>query len=233
MSGKKNIFWGVAFLLLAAVLLASKLGYLEGLSFWPILMSIILIAFLVKGIIRGSFGTILFSLAFLIIVNDELLHLEAITPWPVLGAAFLGTIGLKMLFPRFGGRWQRFFFKKEHSGILSGESRNGRFISYGNVFSSAVKYVSGEVECVDIENVFGSMNVYFVDAYLPEGKVDVNLDSVFGSVVLYVPANWTVTRNLEKVFANIKENGRCTPDGIHEMCLRGDNVFGGITIVYV
>ena len=42
----------------------------------------------------------LFSLAFLIIVNDELLGLEAITPWPVLGAALLGSLGLNLLFPK-------------------------------------------------------------------------------------------------------------------------------------
>lgn len=41
-------------------------------------------------------------LAFLIIVNDKVLGMEAITPWPVLGAAVLGSIGLKFLFPGFG-----------------------------------------------------------------------------------------------------------------------------------
>lgn len=233
MSEKKNIFWGAAFVLLAVAMLASKLGYLEGFSFWPILFSIILVAFFIKGVVRGSFGTILFSLAFLIIVNDELLHLEAITPWPVLGAALLGTIGLKMLFPGFGGRWQRFFFKGEREGMICAENRNGKWMSYENVFSSAVKYVTGEVESVNIENVFGTMNVYFVDAQLPNGLINVNLDSVFGRVVLYVPASWRLTTNLEKVFAGIKEKGKSNPDGMHEICLCGDNVFGGVTIVYV
>ena len=77
----RNIFWGILFLLGALALLLGKLG------------------FLINGILRRSFGGILFSLAMLIIINDELLHMEAITPWPVLGAALLGTIGLHFLFP--------------------------------------------------------------------------------------------------------------------------------------
>lgn len=40
-----------------------------------------------------------FSVAFLAIVNSRLLGIEKLVPWPVLGAALLGTIGLNMLFP--------------------------------------------------------------------------------------------------------------------------------------
>ena len=94
--GKKSVFWAIMLILLAAALLASRLGYLEGIGF-----SAIFVAFVINGIAKGKFGTILFSIAFLIILNDEALHLEAITPWPVLGAALLCTIALKMLFPGF------------------------------------------------------------------------------------------------------------------------------------
>ncbi len=103
--GKKSVFWAIMLILLAAALLASRLGYLEGIGFWPILFSAIFVAFVINGIAKGKFGTILFSIAFLIILNDEALHLEAITPWPVLGAALLCTIALKMLFPGFS-RWR-------------------------------------------------------------------------------------------------------------------------------
>ena len=101
MRGKNNIFWGIMLVLGAVLLLAGRMGYLEGISYGSILLNVALAVFLIKGIFRRSFGTILFSLAFLVIINDELLHLEEITPWPVLGAALLGTIGLNLLFPGF------------------------------------------------------------------------------------------------------------------------------------
>lgn len=244
MAERRSIFSGVFFLLLAAALVANKLGYLEGIGLWPILLTIALAAFVIKGLINGSFATILFSLAFLVIVHDEVLHLEALTPWPILGAAMLGTIGLNMLFPGFGnrwqkvpgceGKWQKFFFnQKNGGGIAFEENRDGGTYSYDSIFSSAVKYVSGDVECVNIDSAFGSLYIYFVDAQLPNGHVDVNLDSMFGKIVLYVPAAWKVNMESGKVFANIRERGICIPDGAHEMYIRADNIFGSITIIYV
>lgn len=231
--GKKNVFWGIALLLLAAALLASRMGYLDGIGFWPILLSIVCVAFLVKGIIRGKFGTILFSVAFLIIINDELLHLEAITPWPVLGAALLGTIGLNILFPRFGDRWQKCFLRYGHRAMICGDDRDGGYYTYENIFGSAVKYVSGEVENVSVENVFGSMVIYFVDAQPSAGAVNVSVESVFGSVVLYVPSSWDVRINMQKVFASAGDKGKCSPDGLHEMYVNGEVVFGDVKVIYV
>lgn len=62
--GKKSVFWAIMLILLAAALLASRLGYLEGIGFWPILFSAIFVAFVINGIAKGKFGTILFSIAF-------------------------------------------------------------------------------------------------------------------------------------------------------------------------
>ena len=72
MSSRKSFFWGMVLLLAAAALLLGRLGYLEGVGFWTILFSAFLISFLVKGIVRLRIGTILFSLAFLVIVNDKI-----------------------------------------------------------------------------------------------------------------------------------------------------------------
>ena len=102
---RRNVFWGIALLAAAAALLLSKLGILGGISFWPMVLNIALLAILIKeGIEKRSFEGLLLPLAFLIIVNDKALGMEAITPWPVLGAAVLGSIGLKFLFPGFGRR---------------------------------------------------------------------------------------------------------------------------------
>lgn len=100
----RKIFWGMVLVFGTIALLANKLGYLGGIGFWSIAISIVLAAIFIDGMIKRSFGEMLFSIAFFIIANDEMLGLEAITPWPVLLAACALTIGLKMLFPRFGKR---------------------------------------------------------------------------------------------------------------------------------
>lgn len=237
MSKKSNIFWGLIFLLGAAAILLNRFGYLGGIleeiSFWKILWDVGLAAILLRGIVNGSFGQILFAAAFLIIVNDKLLHLEAITPWPVLGAALLGTIGLNMLFPNFGRHRKRHHLTIERKDGMWAERFNGDVISYDNAFSSSVKYVTTEVSRVDIDNAFGTTQVYFMDARLKDGTAVVMVDTAFGNVVLYVPSNWTVSAKTENIFAKTTESGRNNPDGLNTLYVEGDIAFGGLEIVYV
>ena len=210
MRGKNNIFWGIMLVLGAVLLLAGRMGYLEGISYGSILLNVALAVFLIKGIFRRSFGTILFSLAFLVIINDELLHLEEITPWPVLGAALLGTIGLNLLFPGF--KYGKRFVPRIGTGSC---------------------WRTGAVSFVGIDNVFGSMEVYFMDAGLVDNNASVTVDLVFGEVVLYVPASWRVKVKTENIFASTDESGRGICDGENVLCVGGSVVFGHLGIVYV
>lgn len=193
-----NIILGILFLLGAAAFLVKKLGIFEGIGFWPIVLTIGLVGFFIEGLVKRSFGQMLFSLAFMVIVNDEFLKLEAITPWPVLGAALLGTIGLNLLFPRFG-------WSKRYKLIAGGEHRVGDTVSedgcfYENAFSSAVKYVVGEISEVRVDNAFGAMEVYFTDAVLKEHVARVHIDSAFGKVTLNVPRGWKIVNNTTQAF---------------------------------
>lgn len=235
--GVKNVFWGVLLLLGAAAMVVSKLGYLEDVGVWTIIFSVCLIGFLVNGLVKRSFGEILFSLAFLIIVNDKMLQLEAITPWPVLGAALLGTIGLNLLFPRFR--------KKNIVTVnMNGKNYNGKTpvfeeewdgdrVSYENAFGEAVKYLSGNISHVDAENAFGSMHIYFTDAQLTGGSATIDLETAFGPMVLYVPSSWKVVVSTDNAFGSTREQGRCNPEGSTVLYVRGDVCFGSLKIRYV
>lgn len=235
MKGRKNVFWGIALLLGAAALLLGRFGFLEGIGFWSILFDICLAAILVGGFARRSFGTILFSLAFLVIVNDRLLGLEAITPWPVLGAALLGTIGLNLLFPRFGRHRPGHLIRigNGSSGSIEEYERDGTRICCENTFGDSVKYVSGEIEEVELENAFGTLQVYFTEAQPVGGSARIQLESSFGGMVLYVPASWKVNLNVDTAFGNAEESGRCSPDGENELQVRGSVNFGSLEVAYV
>ena len=236
----KNVYWGVLLLLGAAALVVGKLGYLEGIGVWSIIFSVCLAGFLLDGLVNRSFGEILFSLAFLVIVNDRLLNLEAITPWPVLGAALLGTIGLNLLFPRFKkkGRFVKFHMNmggKDYYGKerIFEEKWNGDSVSYENAFGGSVKYLSGEISRVDAENAFGSLQIYFTDAIPKGGSVSVDVETVFGSMALYVPASWRVVLSTENTFGSTKEQGSCNPTGDVVLYIRGSVAFGSLQIRYV
>lgn len=227
-----KVFWGILFLLGAAAFLVSRLGLLEGISFWSIVFSIGLAAALINSLFRGSWGGILFSLAFLVIVNDEFLGLEAITPWPVLGAAALGTIGLNLLFPKFHR-------KKSFKLIAGGEHRKGDTVSgdkvyYENTFGSTVKYVVGEISQVRLDNSFGSMEVFFSDAVLKEHTAYVNVDSAFGTVSLYVPRDWrVVSNNIEAAFGGVDTSHVSNSEGADTLYVSGEISFGALEICSV
>lgn len=221
----RNLFWGILFLLGAVAFLASKLGFLEGIGFWPILFSIGLIGILINGLVKRDFGQILFSLAFLVIVNDEFLNLEAITPWPVLGAAALGTIGLNFLFPRH--------HRAKVYRSASVDHSSGNSVFYENAFGSAVKYVVGEVSQVRVDNGFGSMEVYFSDAVLKDHRANVNINSSFGKVTLYVPRGWKVVNNTATAFGGMTLGYENDLQGEDTLYVSGDVSFGTVEIQYV
>ena len=235
----KNVFWGVLLLICAVALLVNKLGYgnvlLGGLGVWQIVLSVFFVSSLVNGIVQRSFGQVLFSIAFLIIVNDELLRLEAITPWPVLGAALLGTIGLKFLFPEVksaygvkvhsGGR--------EIEGPYSGENIDGQAREYENFFGETVKYVSGEISKVEASNSFGTLQLYFTDAVPSGGSAAVALDNSFGHVIVYVPGDWKVMIKAENNFGGVEEQGQCDSEGETALYIKAENNFGKIHVRYI
>lgn len=236
----KNVYWGVLLLLGAAALVVGKLGCLEGIGVWSIIFSVCLAGFLIDGFVSRSFGEILFSLAFLAIVNDKLLNLEAITPWPVLGAALLGTIGLNLLFPGFKkkGRFVKLHVNMEGKGYegkerISEERWNGDSVSYENIFGTSVKYLSGEISHISTENVFGTLQIYFTDAILKESTATVVVENVFGTTVLYVPFSWRVVLSTENVFGSTNEHGRCDSSGTPVLYVGGEVVFGSLQIKYV
>ncbi len=233
----KKVFWGVLFLLGALALLLGKSGYLEGVGFWTVFFSIILAGILIDGILRVSFGEILFPLAGLIIIHDELLHMEAITPWPVLGAALLGTIGLHIIFPR-RGKWKKIGdYASEGTcqyGVEDDERLSGDKIRYEVSFGSAIKYVSGkDVSRVFLESSFGSLEVYFNDAELKDHEVKVCVDCSFGNMELYVPAEWNLVINVDNSFGGVEESGHGNPNGENTLYVSGEVSFGHMIIHHI
>lgn len=232
---RKNIFWGLMFLLGAVALLMNAMGLLIGLNFWSILLSVCCVAIFVKGVMKRSWGTMLFALAFLAIINQDLLGLEKMT-WTLLGVAALGTIGLNMLIPlkhkhKFGITVNG-DHKEEYEVSIAEDG--GETVNWDNIFGSTAKYIqSDSLRRVNADSVFGSIAIYFENAVLMNHRATVNVDSVFGSVELYIPADWHVIVNVSTVFGGAKEFGHDNPNGENVLEINGDSVFGSLEIHYI
>lgn len=244
MRTKKNVFWGILCLLAAAALIVDRLGVFgEAFSFWELIASAFLAALAVNGLWKRDWGTALFSLAFLAIVNDELLQIEQLTPWPVLGAACLGSIGLYMLFPAKGRTEKAVSIESDVPGDLevkeeyveeTGED-DETVVNFEVTFASAVRYLQcDDFSGANFEAWFGKMEIYFENVWIPEGKaVSINAEAAFGSMELYIPKTWNVTCIHEAAFGGVKEYGVPDADGKNEVTINAEANFGFINIHYV
>lgn len=231
----RNVFWGMLFLIGAVILLIGSAGYLDGFGFWSVLISIGLIGLLVDGITRKSYTTILFSIAFLIIVNDSLLGLTAISPMPVLGAALLGSIGLNMLFP-IKKKWNGNYVSGRNSAINSDviDAVTGEEVTLSTRFGEAVKYITcKDLSKVNIDSSFGSLTVYFDNAVLKNGVASIYVNNSFASTILYIPSEWKVEIYVNNTLGTTQEKGQSNQHGSNILNIYGDVSFGLLEIRYI
>lgn len=238
MKKSKNIFWGILFLLGAVAVIISKLGYLQEIGFWSVLITAGLAGLLVDGMFKRSWGQILFSLAFIGIVNAKLLGIENLVPWTLLLAALLGTIGLNMLFPRrrHGGTQHYLEVKdagdERHDEVI--EEGEDEVVHYKTTFGSAIKYVNcQQLKYAHLESSFGSLEVYFDNTLLKNHAGFVKAEQTFGVINLYIPAEWKVSIAVNNTFGRIEEFGCCNPEGTETLTVTGDVFFGSLQIHYI
>lgn len=95
---KDNVFWGVVLILAAVYIIINSFGFMPDVSVVRLGVAVICGVVFFKSLAGLEFGGMLFSLAILLILFDDQLGITEITPWPVLMAALLGSIGLNMIF---------------------------------------------------------------------------------------------------------------------------------------
>lgn len=237
---RKNIIWGALCILTAVALVVNQLGYFQGISFWNILFSIICIVACMNGIMKRSWGKILFSIAFFIIINDQLLHLESLTPWIILCVALLCTIGLNMIFPMKHKRTYKNLFKESVSISDWKETdeqmitEDGEVINQDVVFGNCVKYIkSQELSSINTDCIFGTISIYLTEAKLKNYRAKIYMDVIFGHANIYVPATWTVSIDGDNIFGRVYSYGTCVSNGEIKLQICGDIIFGEVIIHYV
>ena len=231
----KNLVWGVFFIAAAVLLIFQKQFAFLQISIWTIFLTVILGAVLVKSIRKLEWTGILFSLAFLAIVYADMLHIEHLTPWPVLGAALLGSIGLNLIFHKkpVSGIYVNDKLMKKGEQFLQ-EDASEEFYKCESAFSTTVKYVnSSNLKGADLENSFGKMTVYFDNAILNEGNVRMNLENSFGEMHIIIPKEWNVEVRTEEAFGHVSYVGDCSHENGSYLKIFAETSFGSIVIHYI
>jgi len=190
---RSSIVVGIGLLAMSVYIIASGLGYIDGPGIWSILFSLFFGGIFIDGVIKIGFGRMLFGLAFLAIIWDEQLGIESITPWGVLGPAFLGTIGLHLIFK--GTSYKR--YSMNIKGLRDKVNGKGDFIYCRSRLGSTEKYIdSHNLRGVQIDVATGAAEVNMGQAIAPSGEVFVYVNCNCGAVEIIVPLDWEVINEI-------------------------------------
>jgi len=244
---KKDISWGLLFVLAAIFIIVNRLGYFPQISVFKIVVTIILITIIFKSVIRLRFAGILFPIAFLCIIYADQWNITALTPGPVLLTALLASIGLSMIFEKNDywfhhghwnhDHWSHNNWRKDEGGEHFEQVINepdGNVVNYSVSFGSSMKYIKTDnFEKASIKCSFGAMKVYFDKAVVSSGHAQIYLDISFSGVELYIPKTWNVVYDVNTTLGGIDEKNRKTESDSPVVTIKGNISFSGVEIIYI
>lgn len=229
--GRKTI-WGIIFIVVGGLILLKGLGVLANLFSWKIIIAALLISWLLDGLKRRDFGSILLPIAFLV----ALFFNKVVSPVSVIGAAIFGAIGLSFIFGNKGNKNDTDYveYSADNEKSTSYESITDNTFTFSNSFESSVKYVKADnFERANINCSFGEVKVYFDDAQIHCSEAIIRVDNKFGSINLYVPKEWYVTNEANAMFGGVEERNRSVTTGSPRAKIIGNVGFGNVTVTYI
>lgn len=229
---RHRIFGGITLIILAVILIISKLGYLNDFGIWSLIFTIFLICVIIKSIYPINFGGILFPIAFLCIIYDKQLNIEELTPWTVLIVAALGTIGLSMIF--HGKEHHRNYKRIDNNKFEVIDSEDESNVVQKTSLSATTKYINSEnFKQADFDCTIGAMEIYFDKANVKEGKAIVRINAYCAGINLYVPKKWSIENHLEVFIGGVDQKNTNEPDGSTTLVLIGNIKLSGVEIIFV
>lgn len=244
-----RIFWGVGLIVAAVFLVVDQLNLLPfTVGFWSIFWTIVFGASLIDSLFNKNLYGSIFSIAFLLIIYAEPLHIEALAPWTILLVALLVSGGLSLIFKnnvkptvvvngkKVDVNWSDLknphHFKADHvlSDTSFGVDSDNVVIS--EKMADASRYVhSQNLKTITINSSMGDVDVYLDDAKAAGDEVIVNINTSIGDVDIYVPQDWQIENNLQSGFGDVDID---YTDGTGtKLILQGKNSMGDLEIHHV
>lgn len=230
---KKEVFWGLLFIVAALLIIINQFGFFEELSMFDVVATVILGGIIIKSVMKINFWGILFPLAFLCIIYADIWNITNFTPWPALLTAFLCSLGLSLIFRR-PMLWV--YHMNHHSNFGSNmvHDDSNNVVNCETSFGECMKYVSSEnFERANIKCSFGEMKVYFDNAKIPSGKADIYLDVSFGDAQLFFPKTWKVVNDVHVFLGDMGERNRDHNADSPVVTIHGNVSFGDAKIYYI
>lgn len=216
---RRNIAGGLIFILLAVLIVGSGMGMIPNIPWFKIIFTVLFAIAAVKALVKREFFGCIMSLCVIGWMYDDFLGIEEITPFPLFVAGALLAIGLGMIFKR---RVVNTFYKDGNDWYYGNAAEaaqkeewqdGGRHVSLENTFNSVSKYVNAQAfSTAELENNFGSANIYFNNAVMAGNEANIKLENNFGQMNVYFPGTWRVNIKQDAAFGSINVYGEPNRD---------------------
>lgn len=232
---RKNLFWGLFFILSATLIILNQFHILLGVNIFKLIISLLLLPIIFKSIKHICFSGILFPLAIIGIMFAKPLGIGNLTPWPVLGAALFLSIGLSFIFPNKHKKDFDNYFHGHHEQNWDSETSDDSEVNVYLKFGGSSKYINSQhLRRVNINCKFGGTKIFFDNSNIEDNEAVIDVLANFSGIELYVPKNWFVKSEVDCVLGGIEEKGiRNSSIAEKTLILKGKISFSGISIVYI
>ncbi len=206
-------FWGIFFIVCALFVVLNQMGiWTYKLGFWAAVGTVIFAISLLDGLINRRITESVFSIAFILMIFAEPLHITRLVPWTILLAAVLISIGLGIIFRnRFhtvayaNKKIKNFRNKREaitdHIFTDTVSKEQGAHVVVDQTMSDTSRYIhSKELETIDMNAKMSDVNLYLDDAQAANETVTMNVNLTMTDLTIYLPLSWQVESNMASTF---------------------------------
>ena len=227
----EKLFWGLGFLLAAALIILDAVGIIPSLlsavgkvSIFSLILGLLLLSFVIERLCKGKVADIFFPLAFIFMLFEKniavLCGLEdenIINNWLVLLVALLLHAGFAILLP------SRHIHRRHRKCAVRSE----------NTLNTSTVYVDCEAFAPNtVTNNLGECTVHFrnIDKY--RGGQTLTVENSLGSMTVNVPVAWTAVVDVNNAIGSL-DTPLYSDNGGPVLYIKGENHLGSLEIVYV
>ena len=228
----QKLFWGLGFLLAAALIILDVVGVMPTLlsavgdvSIFSLILGLLLLSYALVRLFKGRISAIFFPLAFIFMLFEKnvaflcgLEDADIVNNWLVLLIALLLHVGVAILIPsrRMRRGHRRYTVSREE-----------------NLLSSSTVYVNCDGFIPNtVGNKLGECTVHFQNVDQYKGGQTLTVSNSLGSMTINVPVTWTLVTDVDNNMGSI-DTPMYSDNGGPILYIKGENNLGNLEIHFV
>jgi len=229
----KNILWGLFFLGSGGLFILNEIGYLEYASPAKLIITLLMVIAIIYNTFKLNFGGVFVPLAIIVVVFKDVLEIDNISNMSIIAASVFISIGFHLIFSSSRKFGSCISINSCNSKEFIKDVTDNEVVIINATFSEAIKYINTDnFKKAKITSSFAGVKVYFDNAKIKSDSAEININSSFSGVELFIPKEWNVVNNANVSLAGIDEKNKAVATG-PTVVITGNISLAGVEIIYI